>query len=312
MLDLDKFQTEIRKLEITESNKCLLAVSGGVDSMVLWHLLHSLKINYELAHVNFSLRDRESDDDMGFVKKQAKERGVTVHVKVVDTSSYAKEHHLSIQMAAREIRYQWFAELKKECNYQYLITAHHLDDSIETFFINLNRGTGIKGLTGISSRKDLIRPLLTFSKDEIIRYAKKNKIAFREDSSNSELKYERNWFRHQVLKPWKERNPDFLSNMQLTMKHLAGVQFQLEEYLDTKSLDLKKELVNGYISIERIVQLKDAKRILYYLMEPYGFSLSQMEQLLESITNKQVGKKFLSANYVLWLDREKVFFSKVQ
>lgn len=310
MLSPEKFEHELSKQGVSTNDQFLIAVSGGVDSMALWQLFHQLDLNYAIAHVNFCLRGEASNKDMDLVVEIAKERKVSAYCKSVDTTTYAKKHRLSIQMAARAIRYEWFEELRSKYAFKHIVTAHHLDDSVETFFINLNRGTGLKGLRGISSKKGLVRPLLSFSKGEILNYARKNKIIFREDQSNSELTYERNWFRHEIIKPWKERNPGFLFSMKQTMDHLRKVQNQYEDYLEEESQRLGEEVKEGFLSIQCILQLKEPQQILYHLLEPYELTFDQIEQLFESIKNRRVGKQFLTASYRLTLDREKVFIER--
>ena len=180
-----------------KNDRILIALSGGVDSVVLAHLM--LKANYDiaLAHCNFHLRKEESNRDEAFVRSWAKENSVELFVKEFDTFAYMKENKLSLEMAARDLRYQWFDSLLKEYGFSYLATAHHLDDSIETFFINLLRGTGIAGLHGIQAKNDkIIRPLLFATREDILNYAKKNNISYVEDSTNSETKFIRNKIRH--------------------------------------------------------------------------------------------------------------------
>ena len=165
----------------------LLAVSGGVDSMFLWYLIHQLKVNYSVAHVNFQLRAEDSEGDEVLVRNFAKKLNVRLFVHRAETKKLAKEWSLSTQETARKIRYDYFEELKNENGFTHLLTAHHLDDSIETFFINLNRGTGLKGLRGIKEHEGILRPLLSYSKEEIRALAEEAKVPFREDASNDWL-----------------------------------------------------------------------------------------------------------------------------
>ena len=183
-----------------ESKKLLLAISGGIDSMVLLDLLSKTDAELNLAHCNFKLRGKDADADEAFVRSESKKYNKPLHVIEFDTKAYASAHKCSIQMAARDLRYSWFKNLLKENGYDYLLTAHHADDNLETFFINLSRGTGIDGLCGIPEKSDdILRPLLPFSKEEIHSYASANQLSWREDQSNADTDYLRNKFRLNVM-----------------------------------------------------------------------------------------------------------------
>ena len=180
--------------------KLLVAISGGVDSMVASYILNSLGYNIALAHCNFKLRAKDSDKDEVFVKGWAHKNNIVCYTRSFETAQYAKNKKISIQLAARELRYQWFDDLLAQENYDYIITAHHANDNLETVLLNLTRGTGFKGLLGIPEQNDkIIRPLLPFSRETILAFAKKNNIAWREDKSNASDKYSRNKIRHQIM-----------------------------------------------------------------------------------------------------------------
>jgi tRNA(Ile)-lysidine synthase len=208
MLDkLHKYNTE--KGLFRQEDKLLVTVSGGIDSVVLCHLLRAYEARFLIAHCNFGLRDKESDEDELFVEELAEEMEVNIHIKKFDTKSHAKKSGISTQMAARELRYQWFFELAKEKGYRYVVTAHHQNDLVETVLLNLIRGTGIAGLHGIKAKSEnIIRPLLFASKEEILLYAKENKLSWREDSSNESSKYQRNLIRLEVIPLLKKINPN--------------------------------------------------------------------------------------------------------
>lgn len=193
-----------------KNHRILIALSGGVDSVVLSHLMCRANYKISLAHCNFHLRDEESNRDEAFVRSWAKENNVELFVKEFDTYGYMKENKISLEMAARDLRYEWFNSLMETKKFDFLCTAHHLDDSIETFFINLLRGTGIAGLHGIQAKKDKItRPLLFATREEILNYAKENNITYVEDSTNAETKFTRNKIRHNLFPILREINPNF-------------------------------------------------------------------------------------------------------
>ncbi|KAA3650002.1 MAG: tRNA lysidine(34) synthetase TilS [Bacteroidetes bacterium] len=291
--------------------KFLLAVSGGLDSMVLWHLFHQLKLDYAVAHVNFQLRGEASDGDENLVRETALKRAVPCFVKQADTKQVATEQGISIQMAAREIRYDWFKELMQENDLNFLATAHHLNDSIETFFINLDRGTGIKGLMGISSQENVLRPLISFAKDELKTYALTNEVSYREDASNEDIKYQRNWFRNTMLKEWKTRNPAFEKTMAKNLEHLAAAGNVYQKAIQNDLKAIRLELKKGLFSIKNYHLLEFKEESLFELLGAYGFSETQIQNLKQGIENRQIGLTFNSANYSLNLDRELVFIKEL-
>ena len=223
---LNKFQNHINSnFSFLKDKKLFLAISGGIDSMVLVHLLHKLKLDIAVLHCNFSLRDLESDGDENFVKSICNDLNISCFVQKFDTKKFALDYKLSIQLAARKLRYDWFYEQLNDKNFDYILTAHHLDDSLETFLINLTRGTGLDGLTGIPTQNDkIIRPLLPFSRVEIEGFAMQNSIEWREDSSNSSDKYLRNKLRLDVIPILKELQPQLLSSFKNTLENLQQSQ----------------------------------------------------------------------------------------
>lgn len=304
-----RFQTHIES-EFPEllDKPFLIATSGGVDSVVLAHLCANLNLNFALAHCNFKLRAEQSEGDARFVEDLAKSLNCQFFLKEFDTESLAKEQKASIQITARTLRYDWFRELIQTNAYEYLLTAHHLNDSLETFMINLSRSTGIKGLTGIPSQNDYIRrPLLKFSKDEIIDFAKQHNIEWREDQSNASSKYLRNQIRHQVVTALKDLTPNFLQNFESSLQKLKDAENLLEDYTNLlfKTLVSKKE--NTYeIDIEKLKKFPNKKAILYQLLESFGFTAwEDVYHLVDAQTGKQVN----SYTHLLVKDREKLILS---
>lgn len=286
-----------------KSKKLLIAISGGVDSVVLTHLLHQLNFDISLAHCNFQLRGEENDKDEEFVKNLGKKLGISTHTTRFNTNEYADSNKLSTQLAARELRYNWFDKLSKEYSFEHLLTAHHADDNLETFLINLTRGTGLEGLTGIPPiNGNIVRPLLVFSREEILNYAKQNNIEWREDESNSETKYLRNKIRHQVTPILKELNASVLKNFNKTIDHLKESQ----QIIDDKIEDITYEIISKEgnllkINIEKLLKLSNPKAYLYQLLKPYEFrEWNDVQNLIYA----QSGKQILTKNYTLLKDRD--------
>ncbi|NCP20948.1 MAG: tRNA lysidine(34) synthetase TilS, partial [Zetaproteobacteria bacterium] len=205
--------------------KLLVAVSGGLDSMVAVNLLQKIGLHFGVAHCNFKLRGDESDIDAQFVKDWATKNECACFIAEFNTKNYAKLHKISIEMAARNLRYQWFHQLRVANGYDYIITAHHANDNLETTLYNFTRGTGFKGLLGIPPQNDkIIRPFLPLSREEIASYAKKNDIIWREDQSNATLEYTRNKIRHQVIPVLQKINPNLIESFQKTLSHLNDLE----------------------------------------------------------------------------------------
>lgn len=271
--------------------RSVLALSGGIDSMVLCELLLEAEIDFSVAHCNFQLRGQDSDNDQKFVKETARSRNLELHVKKFETKDYSREHRLSVQVAARELRYNWFDELLDKTHSNYLITAHHADDNLETFLINLSRGTGLKGLTGIPERNGRIRrPLLPFRRELIDAYAREKKIAWREDRSNMQSKYLRNRIRNQLLPLMKETMPNLSTGFGSTLDHLKESQFILDDRLDETWKEIsrtKGDLIE--IDIAGIQSLGHPKAYLYGLFSGFGFTQwADIEELLTGQSGKMV------------------------
>ncbi|NPA37483.1 MAG: tRNA lysidine(34) synthetase TilS [Chlorobi bacterium] len=293
-----------RECGISMSDRLLLTVSGGMDSMVMLDVIGKAGYPFEVAHCNFNLRGEESDGDEQLVRSVCDESGVILHVKSFDTRKYAAEYGISIEMAARDLRYGWFNELLESRGLTAMVTAHHGDDAIETFFLNLTRGTGIRGLSGMKFKAGkIVRPFLELSRNDIEKYTDENNIRYRHDSSNDEIKYLRNKVRHEIIPVFKEMNPSFFSTMTGNLKRLAEV----EDLLDNEVKHFRDESVveeHGRILIPlvRITEHPQMSSILYELLRPYGFNSKTTGDIIKSISGIP-GKQFYSKTHRLIRDR---------
>mgnify|MGYP006395387625 CR=1 FL=1 len=284
-----------------KQQKLLIACSGGLDSVVLARLLAKLSYNIALAHVNFGLRGAESDEDEAFVRRLAQDLECPFYVKGVETEVYAAEQGISIQMAARELRYGWFEELLSQ-EFDRLLTAHHADDDLETFLINLSRGAGLKGLTGIpETREAVVRPLLGFERQQLMSYAKKEGWHWREDSSNANDKYLRNAFRLKAIPALREVDEDIVKAYGKTKSHLQASQRLVDDYMGLISKLLLTPTATGFdLDLEKLADLPNQDAILYALYGDYGFTdLVALNQLPKA----QSGKFLLAPGYRLLKDR---------
>lgn len=288
----------------------LLAISGGVDSVVLCFLLKEIGCDFSLAHCDFSLRNTESDEDVLFIRHLAEANGLPLYVHKFDTNAYAKEQKLSTQMAARELRYAWFNELLVDKNYALVLTAHHADDNLETYLIHTARGTGLRGLTGIPERNErIVRPLLPFSRMEIEKYAKKNELHWREDSSNTSNKYLRNALRNKVLPAYKQTAPNILEQLQKTQAHLKESQSLIDDYLALIYNLVVTENLDGYhLNIAKLTELPNTSALLYELLHPFGFTAwDDINKLLTA----QTGKQIHSATHRIIRNREHLLLTQL-
>ncbi len=305
---LQDFNSFIRKLNLCKpDDQILLAVSGGIDSVVMAHLFKEAGYDCTIAHCNFQLRGEESELDEGFVCSLGSYLEIPVLCKRFDVEAERKEHGISLQMAARDLRYAWFEELLAEHSLDRVATAHNKNDTVETFFLNLSRGSGIRGLKGISpSRGRIIRPLLFASRLQIESYQKSHKIEFREDASNLETKYQRNKIRHDVLPVMEQINPAFMELMHGNMERLGEVF----EIYDQSIQQLRNKLFiekQGEISIaiEELRALSPLRTWLYELFSPYGFTPLQCEGI-EKIMDAESGRQSISTTHRLFKDRDRM------
>ena len=281
-----------------KDKKLLVAVSGGLDSVVLTHLFSELNMAISLAHCNFQLREKESDLDEKFVKLLSQKTSNEIFNIQFKTEEFSKKHKLSTQIAARELRYNWFQELLKQHQFDFVLTAHHADDNLETFLINLTRGTGLDGLTGIPAiNGNIARPLLAFSREEILAYAQANNIAWREDASNASTKYIRNKIRHQIVPILKEINPNLLETFARTSENLQESKQIIEDKLaDISSEVMETDCSTGIeikrFSIAKINELSNPRAYVYPLLKAYNFTAwYDIYKLLSAQSGKQVFSK---------------------
>ncbi|UII75676.1 tRNA lysidine(34) synthetase TilS [Flagellimonas sp. HMM57] len=274
--------------------RLLLACSGGIDSVVLAHLTVGYGLKVTLAHCNFNLRGKESDGDEAFVRNLSNQLKIPFLVNSFDTEQYVKEYKVSVQMAARELRYKWFDEILGTERFDYVLTAHHADDNLETFIINLSRGTGIDGLLGIPAQNgSVVRPLLHFSRNDILNYAKKENIKWREDSSNAENRYLRNKIRLEVVPKLKELHPTFLENFRKTQNHLSQTDALLKNHIGEIKNELFHKTGDHYkININELLKLQPIDAYLYQLLHEFGFTeWDNVKTLLTGNSGKEVRSK---------------------
>lgn len=311
---LELFKQHInQELPLLKECKLLIAISGGIDSVVLAHLCKVINLNFALAHCNFNLRGNESDADEHFVSKfGAAELEVETFIQHFDTEVYANNHKLSIQMAARELRYDWFNDLANQLEFDYILTAHHADDDLETFLINFTRGTGLSGLTGIPMiNNNIVRPLLPFSKEDIEIYAIENNIKWREDRSNESKKYLRNKLRHEVVPILKEINPQLLGSFQNTLESLNDTADIVEESLNAVAKRAIIDIDNNGITfkVSDFIKVNNSKAYLFEMFKDYGFT--QWNDVV-SLLDAETGKYVASNTYKLTKHRDVLILSDIR
>ncbi len=296
-----------------KNSKAIVACSGGIDSILLAHLCLQSGLDIALAHCNFKMRGAESEEDEAFVKNLGAHHQIPVFVKHLEAEAYGKVKRLSIQMAAREMRYNWFQDLMTHERYDYVLTAHHADDNVETFLINLSRGTGIEGLTGIPAvNGSYLRPLLPFSRKELVYFAKEHGIDWREDSSNKRKKYLRNKLRHDVIPTLKEINPSLLENFKKTIQYLDDSVTLIDDTVKKIKEDVFERGTENEgrirLSIAKLAALGEPRVYMYALLKDFGFTAwGDITQLLQA----QTGKYVSSATHRLVKDREYLLLAPI-
>lgn len=311
---LKNFENNLTKiLYQKKQNRILLAVSGGADSIAMLDLFSKTDHQCGIAHCNFHLRGNESDEDEKMVKKLAKKYNMPFFKTDFETVDYAKNQGISIEMAARELRYEWFEEIRKTNDYQHIAVAHHQDDIIETFLINLTRGTGIRGLTGIKEISgNIIRPMLFANRKQILEYILENGLVYREDSTNSDTNIIRNGFRHQILPLLNKINPSVSKNILQTIDNLKDAEIivnkKIEEIFE-ESAQSDKDFIQ--IFIDKLVGLEPLKPYLYELLSPYNFNAAQVNDIIRAL-DAEPGRKFFSSTHELIRDREALIIQPIK
>jgi tRNA(Ile)-lysidine synthase len=299
----------IQKTHLFEPHeKVMLAVSGGIDSMVLLHLFERSGFNYGVVHCNFQLRDDDSMHDELFVREQVLQHGVPFYSTRFETKEHAALNGISIEMAARELRYEYFEQIRFKNNYDYIATAHHQDDVLETFFLNLSRKTGIRGLTGIREKSGrIIRPLLFASRRNIEEYARLNGVESREDRTNSEMIYQRNYIRHHVIPAFTALNPSFKGSLAETVSNLREAEEVYSFFLNRAKEQVMQPQQNGWvIHISSLMEFPFPKVLLYEILLEFGFNPAIARQVYLSLSGLP-GKQFYSKTHRLVKDRESLF-----
>lgn len=312
---VERFRRYVSENELfTENDRILLTVSGGVDSMVMLSLFTECGYNVGVAHCNFCLRGAESDEDEVLVADEAQKRGIECYNRRFDTQGEMERTGESMEMAARRLRYEWFDELCAEHGYTTISVAHHIDDSIETFFINLLRGTGLRGLTGITTRRNnIIRPLMFATRKEITEYAVSRHIPYREDSSNRSTKYLRNKIRLGLVPMIREINPKFTSLMRGNIAHLAEAQVFVDYAIDIIRKTAVEE-VDGihYLRLERLGDSIPQNFVAYEILSSvYGFKSDVVHALMRAYHGGVTGKRFYSKEWVAYLERGEIAITPI-
>ncbi len=309
---IDRFQSFVSANKLCQpANRILLAVSGGMDSVAMAELFHQARFRFGIAHCNFGLRGAESDGEEEFVRQLAEGYRVPVHVRQFENRDFTELDGFSVQMAARELRYRWFEEIREKERYDFIATAHHLDDQAETFFINLARGTGISGLHGILPLQGrLIRPLLFTTRGEIEEFIGATGLRYRSDSSNASVKYLRNKIRHELLPVLKEINPAIIASLADTMKRIR----EFEAVGQTVISGVRKKIVKPgkgqtKINISGLKALEPLHIFAWELLSPFGFNAAQLSDIIRSLDGES-GATFLSPTHRLIRDREELIIKR--
>ncbi len=304
-----QFLNYCAKMGINKQSKILLSLSGGLDSVALFHLFRLAGFSFEVAHCNFNLRAEESDADVQFVIDLCKANGIPLHIKEFNTERFASNNGVSIQMAARDLRYSWFEEVRKLNKLDFIATAHHQDDQIETVLLNLSRGTGLKGMHGILSKQNkLIRPLLITDKQSLELWMLDNNFPYREDSSNSSVKYSRNKLRHKVLPVLKEINPSLANTFQENTERFTASERNLSFFYERE----RKQILSEYegeikIHLTKLNEFPAPIDALFYYLSDFGF---QDWIAIKQLISSDSGKLISSPSHQLLKNRNELILQK--
>jgi tRNA(Ile)-lysidine synthase len=298
---IELFFHNLRRLlgEDPQNQRFLLAVSGGQDSVIMADLFFVSGIPFGVAHCNYQLRGEDSDLDLEFVKKLAAQYEVPFYQNTFDTKNLAAQRKQSIQVVARQLRYDWLEEIRKNEDYHYICTAHHLNDTVETILYNLIKGTGLKGLTGIPEKNGhILRPLLFATKKDLLRYYREAELSHREDYSNSETSYARNQIRHKVIPPLHEINP----SLEHTMGRNLGYWREIRQWFEVEAEKLRSEWMEQSpdrikIDLEHLCAHPASSSLLHFWLQAYGFFPEQLENILQAYQNGAKSRIFLSATH---------------
>lgn len=308
---LDKFRAFYGKQKLfSDSDRILLAVSGGVDSMVMMHLMHQTKIDIGVAHCNFQLRGEESDRDEILVHKTALNLGIQYFSKRFNTKAYSLENRINIQQSARDLRYGWFVKVLKSEGFNRVATAHHASDQTETILYNITKGSGISGLRGIPIvNSNIIRPLLFATRTQIVDYAKQNNIAWREDKSNADNKYSRNLIRNSVIPVLKKINPGLDKTMLRNSERYRSIEGLIgEKKAEILSQYMREEENDKTLSLDWVGQTEGSLILLEEILKDFGFNYDQVSSIYENQT-QQSGNTYISENFTLIVNRNEVCIS---
>jgi tRNA(Ile)-lysidine synthase len=290
----------------------LLTVSGGIDSAVMSHLFHMAGLPFGIAHCNFQLRGSESDGDEQFVQELAGQYNVAFYSRRFNTSEYASDKGISIQMAARDLRYDWFKNLAGEFNYDFIATGHNKNDVVETMLLNLSRGTGVRGLMGIKPLNgNIIRPLLFATRADIEKFAREKNLKWRNDSSNEQTKYHRNKMRHVIIPALESINPAFLQNTIDTINRVQQTGVILDQFIaQAKEVVWKEKEDRILINIDELKQLPAYELLLFELLKPFGITHLNQDALVRVLDSSASGKQFHTGSYILTRDRTCLIITK--
>jgi len=310
---LNKFQKYNQENKLfNPTDKMLLTVSGGKDSVAMLHLYQQANLSFGVAHCNFQLRGEAANKDQNFVQEFCKHNAIPFHTIAFQTQNYATEKGISIQMAARELRYDWFEKMRIAGGYKYIVTAHHKNDVAETMLINLAKGTGLAGLHGISKKKrNVIRPLLCFTRNEIDDFINQHKIAYREDVSNADTKYTRNLIRHELIPALEKINPTLIQTLNIEANQFLGDEKIISDKIKLEQQRLFIPFKDGFkIEIQELKKLSPLQSYLYYFFRPYNFNSANVTDIIEGLDN-QSGKIYNSSSHQIVKDRAFLFLNSL-